>query len=51
MNGYWYKFISNECVLCGKSDQYKIRMHTEKPKNREDRYEFNQVTCDCFYYK
>jgi hypothetical protein len=47
---YWYKFITYECVLCGKSDRYKVRMYNEKPKDIAERYEYNQVTCECFYH-
>ena len=45
-NTYWYKFVIDECVLCGHSKEYKIRVYDKpKPENVEDRYEYHQYAC------
>jgi len=35
---YWYMFKYEICPICGKEDNYKVRVYGERPKNREDRY-------------
>lgn len=47
---YWYKFITNECVICGAGGTYKFRVYDKpKPKKWEDRYEYNQYVCSDHY--
>jgi len=42
---YWYKFYIWECVICGATDEYKVRQYTEKPENAQDRYEYREFAC------
>jgi len=43
---YWYKFIHEECVICGDGRDYKIRVYDEpEPENPEDKYEIDQTVC------
>ena len=33
----WYRITYYECPLCGKTDTYRERMYTKKPKDRNKR--------------
>ena len=44
-SGYWYLFWYDECVLCGRYEEGKIRQYTPKPEKVEDRYEYSQYAC------
>jgi len=47
---YWYKYIIDECVLCGAGGEHKIRIYDEpKPERDEDRYEYIQFVC-CWHF-
>jgi len=36
---YWYEFHMSECVLCGRNNSWKERIHDKpKPGNPQDRY-------------
>lgn len=43
---YWYEFYHEECVLCGRGDDYKIRRYTPKPKEWMERHHYEQFACD-----
>jgi len=44
--GYWYMHYCEECVLCGRTEEYKFRVYDKpKPEKVEDRYEFSQTAC------
>lgn len=44
---YWILYYSEECVLCGRGEEYKIRIYDRpKPEKIEDRYEYHQFVCD-----
>jgi hypothetical protein len=42
---YWYKFFTEECVVCGEIIEWKERMYTEKPVDASERYEYKQYAC------
>lgn len=42
---YWYKYVHEECVLCGYSEDYKYRMYSPKPEHYFDRHDFVQKAC------
>ena len=45
-SGYWYKFYTDECVLCGAGGTVKERQYTPKPDDPNDRYDYEQFVCD-----
>lgn len=47
---YWYRIITNECVLCGAGGTHRIRVYGKpRPEKFEDRYTYNQYLCDNHY--
>ena len=45
-SGYWYKFVINECVLCGRGKTYKYRVYdVPKPLDNWMQYDYNQNVC------
>jgi hypothetical protein len=44
-SGYWYKFYTRECVLCGAFEEWKERQYTPKPIDPWDRYERIEYAC------
>lgn len=46
---YWYFLTQIECVLCGRSEQYRERRYTPRPDHASNRYEFIQDACGCHF--
>lgn len=46
---YWYEFYEEECVLCWRYYEYKVRRYTPKPENYGDRHHFSQYLCGDHY--
>jgi len=44
---YWYLFNLIECPVCGRLDKFKERMYSKRPKNKVDRYSYQQEYCYC----
>jgi len=44
---HWYLFTVTECPVCGNGEEYKERKYTEKPKDKEDRYIYQQQYDNC----
>jgi len=44
--GCWYKIYISECVLCGRTDEERVRMWTPKPKDYKDRIDYDQYACN-----
>jgi hypothetical protein len=47
--GYWYKYFTNECVLCWGGETWKERQYTPKPKDPAERYSFEQFAHDSHF--
>jgi hypothetical protein len=43
--GYWYKYYTEECVLCGAGGTEKYRQYSPKPDNAAERYDYSQTVC------
>ena len=46
---YWYKYYTEECVLCGAGSTEKERQYSPKPKDPADRHEYKQTVCGCHF--
>lgn len=46
---YWYYVVDDYCPVCGRSDTYRERIYGERPKDWEQRHEFNEVYDGCTY--
>lgn len=46
---YWYKFFIEECVICGKTTEWKERQFTPKPKDASERYCYTQNACSTHF--
>jgi len=47
---HWYLVTTYYCVLCGKTEVFKERRYTPKPKRYEDRHNFHEHGCySCQY--
>jgi hypothetical protein len=44
---YWYYIETSYCVLCGRTDTFKKRMYTPKPKEYNERHQYEEHMCDC----
>ena len=44
-SGYWYKFYTDECVLCGAGGTVRVRKYTPKPEDWMERYSYEQFVC------
>jgi len=44
---YWYSFNIVECPVCGRTDKYKERRYSKRPKHKVDRYNYRQEYCYC----
>ena len=48
--GFWYKFITNYCPVCGHEDTWKERVYNkQKPKRQEKRHIWHEVWDYCGY--
>lgn len=48
--GFWYKFITNYCPVCGHEYTWKERVYNKfKPKDREKRHVWHEVWDNCGY--
>ena len=47
---YWYRFTTEECVMCGRWWTTKERVYGEKPQNPALRHSFKQFCCCCDDY-
>jgi hypothetical protein len=46
---YWYFIYYEECVLCGRNEEFRERRYTPRPEKYEDRHEFSQYACDVHF--
>lgn len=48
---YWMFKTIYICPVCGEETVYTEKMHTEKPKNKEECQEIRcDSSCQCIYY-
>jgi len=45
MRQHWYFITREECVLCGRSREYRERRYTRRPKRWQSRCAFSQFAC------
>lgn len=43
MSKYWYRIVTHECPLCGRSVVYRERVYGDKPKDPALVYDFKQI--------
>lgn len=41
----WYFITTWDCVLCGRSEEYRERQHGPRPERYEDRHEHHETAC------
>jgi len=45
MKKHWYRIYTEECVLCGRTREYRERVMGKKPKDYRKRYTYTQDAC------
>jgi hypothetical protein len=43
---YWYFISRGECVLCGRSTEYRERRYDPRPTDPNKRCDFKQFACE-----
>jgi len=47
---YWYMFFVEECVICGHTNEHKIRVYDKpKPDDVYERHIYSQFVCGCHF--